>query len=86
MKLNPNFIAREIAGELVIVPIGPASSSVGLITTNDVGAFIWGQLEKGKNCDEILTAILNEFDVDEQTASADINDFIGQLKEVGALE
>ena len=86
MKLNPNFIARKIAGELVIVPIGPASSSAGLITTNDVGAFIWGQLEKGKNADEILAAILNEFDVDEQTASADINEFIGQLKQVGALE
>lgn len=86
MKLNPNYIAREIVGELVIIPVGPAAETkAGLISTNEVGAFIWEKIESGHDEPEILEAILNEFDVDEATASADMKDFIQRLRDVGAV-
>lgn len=46
MKTNPEFIARDIADELVLVPVGTAAKSFGgLVTCNEVGAFIWKTLE-----------------------------------------
>lgn len=86
MKINPNFIAREIAGELVIVPIGDSSMpETGLISANEVGAFIWHQLENGKEIDAIVAAILDEFDVDEESARKDTEEFIDSLKTIGAV-
>lgn len=86
MKTNPEFIARDIAGELVLVPIGTAAKNYGgLITCNEVGAFIWKKLENGKTMDELVNAILNEFEIDEKTAREDAEEFVGKLKEISAI-
>ena len=86
MKTNPEFIARDIAGELVLVPIGTAAKNYGgLVTCNEVGAFIWKELENGKTMDELVNAILDEFEIDEKTARNDAEEFIGRLKEIGAV-
>ena len=86
MKINPEFIAREIAGELVIVPVGEAAKSNDqLISANEVGAFIWNALAAGKSLDETVAAILEEFEIDGQTARADAEQFICELKEIGAI-
>lgn len=86
MKINPNFIARNIAGELILVPTGPESAKAGLITMNTVGAFIWSLLEKGSDETAILNAILNEFEVDEQTAKTDMDEFLTMLRTLGAIQ
>lgn len=86
MKLNPNFIAREIAGELVIVPIGDAlSEKVGLIATNELGALIWKSIENGLEREDILAKILDEFDVDCDTAETDLDEFLDKLRDIGAI-
>ena len=86
MKLNPDFIAREIAGEFVIVPVGAdVSSDVGLISTNAVGQLIWERLADGAEPDGIVAAILDEFDVNEATARRDAEEFISQLENLGAV-
>lgn len=86
MKTNPEFIARDIAGELVLVPIGTAAQNYGgLVTCNEVGAFIWKKLEVGMDMDELVSAILDEFEIDEQTARADAEEFVGKLKEISAI-
>ena len=86
MKIYPEFIARDIAGDLVLVPVGEAARKcAGLITCNEVGAFIWHALEDGCSESELLTRVLDEFDTDESTASADIREFIGKLTDLGAL-
>lgn len=86
MKTNPEFIARDIAGELVLVPIGTAAKNYGgLVTCNEVGAFIWKELENGKTMDELINAILDEFEIDEKTAREDAEEFVGKLKEISAI-
>lgn len=86
MKTNPEFIARDIAGELVLVPVGSAAKTCkGLTTCNEVGAFIWKTLEKDMSIDELVTVIVAEFDVDEATAKSDAVEFTDRLKALGAL-
>ncbi|MDO4814975.1 MAG: PqqD family protein [Bacillota bacterium] len=86
MKTNPEFIARDIAGELVLVPVGTAAKNYGgLVTCNEVGAFIWKKLEQETTIDELVSAILDEFEIDEATAKADAEEFVGKLKKINAV-
>ncbi|MFR3894379.1 MAG: PqqD family protein [Merdibacter sp.] len=81
MKISKEFILREIAGEYILVPVGKTALTFnGLISVNEVGALIWGMLEKGSDVSTIVNGILDEYDVDEQTATADVLEFISYLK------
>lgn len=82
MKINKEFILREIAGEYILVPIGDTPLSFnGLITVNDVGAFIWNNIEKSASEEEILNLILDEYDIDKASAKEDLDEFLGKLRE-----
>lgn len=87
MKTSNEFIMREIAGEYVLVPIGKrALTFQGLVTMNEVGALIWEMMEKESDIDQIVSGILDEYEVDEQTERKDVLDFIGFLKDCQIIE
>ena len=83
MKLNGTFVTRDIAGEIVIVPVGETALKYnGMITTTSTGAAIWEKLEKGvESKDELLEMLLDRFDVDRETAENDLEEFLKQLRE-----
>ena len=82
MKVDKEFILREIAGEYVIIPTGNTVLSFnGLISVNEVGAFLWNMLQKDVTVDELVTGVLEEYDVDEETAREDIQAFLDVLVE-----
>lgn len=86
MKASKDFILREIAGEFILVPTGEAATRFnGLITLNELGAFIFRCLETGQTVDTLTAAILAEYDVLEYTARTDCVEFLNQLREIGAL-
>lgn len=81
MRVGDEFILREIAGDYVIIPIGKTALSFnGLISVNEVGAFLWNMLQNDVTMDELVAGVLAEYDVDEETAKEDIQEFIDQLK------
>ena len=85
MKIKEGYLLREVAGSNIVVPIGEGELNFsGVITLNDVGAFFWRNLEKGCTKEELLIA--KEHEIDRETASSDIDEFVGKLKEAGLLE
>ena len=47
MRINKEFVLREIAGDYILVPVGDTALEFnGLITLNEVGAFLWGKLQQ----------------------------------------
>lgn len=87
MKISKDFILREIAGEYILVPVGKTALSFnGLITINEVGELIWSMLQEEKSVTEIVNTILDEYEIDEDTALADVNEFIGLLKQNNIVE
>ncbi|MCI7129331.1 MAG: PqqD family protein [Lachnospiraceae bacterium] len=87
MKVKKDFITRTVAGETVIVPTGEAAARFnGMITLNETGAFIWRFLQEAHTKEEVLAAMLEEFEVDEASARVDIEGFTGALMEHGMLE
>ncbi len=82
MRLKSTIILRKIAGETILVPVGEDAVRVnGLITVNEVGALICDQLKEERTMDELIAAVTEQFDVDEQTAQTDIASFIHTLEE-----
>ena len=86
MKINGEFILREIAGDTILVPVGQTALKFnGIITLEPVGATIWKSLEAGLNFEEILTKILDTFEVERDRAEMDLKEFLAQLEKQGFL-
>ncbi len=87
MRASPDFIRREIAGEYLLVPTGPAAARInGLVTLNELGDFIFRKLADEQTEQSLLRAIVSEYDVDEETARADLQEFLSQMRQIGALD
>lgn len=87
MKIKDGYLAREVAGSKIVVPVGERTVDFnGIITLNETAGFLWDRLATGAEKAELLTAMLAEYDIDEATASADIDAFITKLKDADLLE
>lgn len=82
MRIKDGFILRKVADSYIAVATGEESISFNaMVTTNETGAFLWEKLKNETTEEELLTAMLSEYDVDEQTAKADIAEFLGKLRD-----
>ena len=87
MKIKENFVLREIAGTNVVLPVGSANVDLnGMIKLNASGVLLWRTLENGAEKSDLTDAILSQYDIDRETAEADVNEFIEKLIKIGCLE
>lgn len=81
MRINKEFVIREIAGDFIIVPTGSTALQFnGLMTVNEVGAFLWKLLQQETTEEALLQNVVSEYDVEEETARQDIEEFLQQLR------
>lgn len=87
MKLKDGFILKQINKKYYAVPVGPlAARHKILVSMNGTCLFVWEQLQQERTKQELLSAILTEYDVDEQLATEDLDRFLGALEKAGLLE
>jgi len=87
MKIKDSFLLREIAGTHIVVPVGERVIDFkGMMTLNEIGAFIWEQLQDEHTFDDVLDAILECYEIDADTAKADLEGFLEQTRKNGALD
>ncbi len=86
MKIAEGYLLRTVAGKNIVVSIGNDVNFNGMITLNDTGVFFWNLLQKETSKEEILSAVLKEYDVTREEASRDIDEFIEKLKAAKILE
>ena len=80
MKINGSFIMREIVGECILVPVeDTALQFSGIISLKEVGAVIWKGLEAGMDQSALLQKVLEEFEVSEEEARNDLEEFLQML-------
>lgn len=86
MKRNTNFLLREVAGTLVIVPVGAATVDFpGMITVNASGAYLWELLENTQTVETLAQALVERYDVTAQQALEDVKAFTDRLLKVEAI-
>ncbi len=87
MKLKGDFVLREIAGSFVVVSAGQTSKDRPvLIRLNETGAVLWKALADGADERALADALIQQYDVDGQTALEDVRAFVSTLSEKGIVE
>ena len=86
MKRSSDFLLRDVADTLVIVPVGKATLDFpGMITVNSTGAYLWELLEKSQTMQTLTQAMVERYEVDEAQAQTDVKAFTESLIRVGAI-
>ena len=87
MKAKNGFVLRNIVDEYILMPTGDNIGKFnGTVLLNEVSAFVWEKLQNPMSKDDLLQAILDEFEVDKATAPADLDALIGTLRDYGVIE
>ena len=86
MKISEGDLLRTVAGKNIVVSVGGDVNFNGMLTLNDTGVFFWNLLQKDITKEEMLVAVLKEYDVSKDEASKDIDEFIDKLSANKILE
>ena len=87
MKIKEGYILRNVAGSFVVVPIGVATLEFnGMMNLNETGAFLFEKMIDGISRDDLIKALTDEYDVDDETAAEDVDAFIEKVKEQDLFE
>ena len=86
MRVEKEFVLREIAGDYIIIPTGKTVLEFnGLVIVNEVGVSLWKMLQQEVSFEELVAGILEEYDVEEDVAREDIREFLDKIIESGIL-
>ena len=87
MKAKKGFVLRNIAGDNVLMPTDENISKFnGVLLMNEAAAFVWEKLNSSISRQELLTAILDEYEIDEKTASSDLDALLEKLKKHDVID
>lgn len=87
MKIKKGFVIRAVGGENVVVPVGEMSKTFhGMINLNETGKFLWDFFTQEHTLEEGVAALLSEYDVAEELATADVQRFMDTLLSNGFAE
>lgn len=85
MEIRKQLVKRNIAGDVILVPIGDASLELkGLVTLNETGELLWDRLPQAADAAD-LAALRAEYDVDEPTALQDAQAFLEALRQLNIV-
>ena len=86
MEVKMDFVLRDIAGDLLLVPAGKAALDLnGMLTLNEVGGEIWRLLPEVKDEEELVRRLLELYEVEEPELRKDVADFLDSLRKLGNL-
>lgn len=87
MKLKSGYTTHTVAGEQMMVAVGPAAEAFhGIVRSNKTAAFIINCLKEETTEESITEKLLEEYDIDRDTAAKDVHALIAKIRETGAIE
>ena len=87
MKIKKELFLRNVAGENRLIPVGDTPGEYnGIFVLDGIGETIWKMIENGMEQNEIVSALLSEYDAPEADIKADVEAFIGKLRDLGIVE
>ena len=87
MKASGEMILRKIAGEYILIPTGTTALRIhGMITMTESGILLWKKLKSDCTREELISAILSEYDIDRRTAETDVDAFLAKLDALQILD
>lgn len=85
MKIKDGYILRVVAKQNVVLPAIGDLDLDRMLTLNATGKFLWERLEKGAEKDDLVAAMLDHYEIDENTARTCVDNFVRNLEHYGFL-
>lgn len=85
-KIKSGYVSREVAGELLAIPVDPQLNSANIVILNPVSGLLWEELQSECTISQLVEAVTGNFTIDAATAENDIKEFLQMLKESNMLE
>jgi hypothetical protein len=87
MRIKKELIMREIAGDVILVPVGQTLlENNGLFLLNEISGRIWELLQVEKSAEEIAAVLEEEYDAPAEKIRQDLDEFLDALVSHGILE
>ena len=87
MQLIGGFCVRKILDETVAIPTQEAAHRLsGLVAMNETGEFLFELLQTKQTEETLVKALLDNYEIDAQTAEEDVKAFLKVLEENNLLE
>ena len=87
MKVREDLILREVAGENILIPVGEIALDIkGMFTLTESGTLLYRKLTEGCTKEDLVQTLLDEYEVDQEMASEDVDAFLEQLEKAGVLQ
>ncbi len=87
MKAKDGFVLRNVVDEYMIMPTGANIGEFdGAVVLNEVSAFLWEKLQSSVTREELLNALLEEYDVPKDIAERDLDALLKRFDEYGLIE
>lgn len=87
MKIRDGFILRDVMDEYIVMPAGTQMKEFeGVVVLNEPSAFLWKKMQTEVTRQELVEALLAEYEVDRFTAEKDTEELIKKLADYGVLE
>ena len=87
MRFKEGYKVRSMAGENVVIMQGTAGSDMTrIISLNDSSLLLWNALQ-GKEFEvaDVATLLVDEYEIDLETATADAEAWVAKLEECGLI-
>mgnify|MGYP001553168854 CR=1 FL=1 len=86
--ISENVIAREIEGEMIIVPLasGVGNLDEALFSLNKTGKIIWSMLDGTMTLESIIRRLSDEYAADEDAIGKDVENLMAQLLSKGLIK
>ena len=82
MRLISGFCVRKVLDETIAIPTREAAHELsGLASMNETGEFLFELLQTEQTVDSLVEALMENYEVEKETAKKDVEIFLGVLKE-----
>ncbi len=80
MKLNDNYVLRQVAEEFILIPVTGDLDFNGIIALNEVAKEIYDLLPQVENETELVDRLYEIFEAPKEEIAADSAEFLAQLR------
>ncbi|MFP4287582.1 MAG: PqqD family protein [Candidatus Izemoplasmataceae bacterium] len=87
MKIKDTFVLRTVAKQHIIFPTGnEAINFSGLMRLNETGKALFDYLKTNRSYEELVDYLISAYDIDQERAEKDVDNFIKELDALDIIE
>jgi hypothetical protein len=84
---SPSIVSREIAGEVILVPIRRTAGDLeSIYVLNETAARMWELIDGQRSVGQIRDQVVAEFEVEAAEAEGDLRELLEQLSALDAVQ